>query len=523
MNNSSQSSTDSKHLAFINALQNLLSEYLDVDTLQDFLFLNSSNDSQVVSLSECLVSKIEDILNKNTMQSEHLAFIKAFQEILDEKREPESLDVQKAASAAEVLTQRIRDILEKIQALDVLGDDISVVELCENAVALPLRRYVEQCKKPWLQDKLTIALMGHLKTGKTSAMNCYFGEEFPTSSEEATALATYLYYGNNSNNTASLVDKEGGIQEISSEQMQLFSLERSFNFPFARMFSYIAKKSTHPALVDKTFIDTPGLFSSNSEHAYTTYKVLDYCDVIFWFIDSRKSISDTEISFIKECADNKSIYIIFSFVDARGTTPDDITIAQDEIKRRLDKEKIEIKGYLQFGRKENTQVKFKKDFDETIKSLSDNYQAINPIDTVLSLLKILQQIVQTKIQNLTKEMNDEKAEIGILQNRINSVARALSSAWSSTYNSLNSVYDTLKNKCAKVRLCTGDAFYTLSGNVRQLSSSINSLENASEIFDYDSIIKLGNLSKNIAIKEEKISRLDVINQNINILLNAFVR
>lgn len=463
-------------------------------------------------------------MNNNSFTSEdleHLEFIKAFQELLDEKLEPESPDILRAESGAEGLKQQIRDILEKIKALDLLNDKISVIELCENQVAAPLRRYVEQCKKPWLQDKLTIALMGHLKTGKTSAMNCYFGEDFPTSREEATALATYLYYGNNPQNKASLADKEGGIQEITSEQMQLFTLEKSFNFPFARMFSYIAKESTHPALVDKTFIDTPGLFSSNSEHAYTTYKVLDYCDVIFWFVDCRKSISDTEISFIKESVGDKPIYIIFSFVDARGTTPAGISSAQNVIKQRLVDEKIEIKGYLQFGRKEDTQGKFKNEFGKTIKSLNESYQAINPLAQVLHLLNILQQIVQTVIKDRTKELNDSKEILGNLQNRISSATRSVNSAFSSAANSFSSMTNTLCYKCANVTLCTGGAFNTLKSNVNQLASSLQSIQNAWNNVDYESIAQFGHLTANVAILEDQISRLDGINKDINRILQIF--
>ncbi len=463
-------------------------------------------------------------MNNNSFSStdlEHLAFIKAFQELLDEKLEPVSSDVQQAESGAEGLKQRIRDILEKIKALDLLNDDISVIELCENQVALPLRRYVEQCKKPWLQDKLTIALMGHLKTGKTSAMNCYFGEEFPTSREEATALATYLYYGDNPNNTASLADKEGGIQEISSEQMQLLTLEKSFNFPFARMFSYIAKKSTHPALADKTFIDTPGLFSSNSEHAYTTYKVLDYCDVIFWFVDCRKSITNTEISFIKEYVSSKPIYIIFSFVDARGTRPEGIATAQNVAKQRLGEEGIEIKGYLQFGRREDTQDKFKSDFGKTIKSLSENYQTMNPIAGILHLLNVLQQIVLFAIKDRTKEMNDAKEVLGNLQNGIVSATRSVKSAFSSAANSFSSMTNTLVNKCANVTFCTGGAFNTLKSNISQLATGLKSIENAWNNVDYDSIARFGYLRANVAILEDQISRLDEINKDINKVLQIF--
>lgn len=453
---------------------------------------------------------------------QRLSFIKDFQSLLDERIEPESEEIRDTKLGCEMLKLEIRDILERIKALDILNDDFSVIDICEHEVDLPLRRYVEQCKKPWLQDKLTIALMGHLKTGKTSAMNCYFGEDFPTSSEEATALATYLYDGDNPKQTAMLVDKEGGVQEINAEQLQLFSLENSFNFPFARMFSYIAKKSKHPALSDKTFIDTPGLFSSNSEHAYTTYKVLDYCDVVFWFVDCRKSISKTEITFIKEQIGDKPIYIIFSFVDGKGTTESGIKKAQDVIKQTLVKEGITIQGYLQFGRKESTQEQFRKEFGKTIVSLGNNYQTIAPISQIIQLLLVLQEkIVLSAQKEFTEQKNKKKKELDEIANNISGAARSVHSAFSSVGNRFSGMINTLDNRCANVTFCTGGAYNTLRSNVSQLASSLQTIAEAWDNVDYDVIAQFGALSANIGRLEDIISRLDSINSDINEILNKF--
>lgn len=458
--------------------------------------------------------------NLDSTDLQHLAFIKAFQSLLDERIEPESEDIRNAKLGCETLKFQIRDILERIKSLDILNDDISVIDICEHEVDSPLRRYVEQCKKPWLQNKLTIALMGHLKTGKTSAMNCYFGEDFPTSSEEATALATYLYYGKNPKQTASLVDKGGSVQEINAEQLQLFTFENSFNFPFARMFSYIAKKSSHPALTDKTFIDTPGLFSSNSEHAYTTYKVLDCCDVIFWFVDCRKSISKTEISFIKEQIGAKPIYIIFSFVDGRGTTVSGIKKAQEVIKQTLVKEDIKIKGYLQFGKKESTQNQFRKEFDKTIEELSQNYQVIDPIATIFQLLLALQEVVLSEQKRFTETRNEKKKERDEIEIKIKEESRSVYSSFSSVSDRFSNMIGTLDKKCSNVFFCTG-TYTTLRNNVSQLASSLQTIAEAWENVDYDVIAQYGSLSTNMGILEDVISRLDSINSDINNILNKF--
>lgn len=454
---------------------------------------------------------------------QRLSFIKAFQNLLDERLEPESEEIRDTKLGCEAQKFQIRDILERTKALDLSNFSyFSVIDIYENEVDLPLRRYIEQCKKPWLQDKLTIALMGHLKTGKTSAMNCYFGEDFPTSSEEATALATYLYDGDNPKQTASLVDKEGGVQEINAEQLQLFSLENSFNFPFARMFSYIAKKSKHPALSDKTFIDTPGLFSSNSEHAYTTYKVLDYCDVIFWFVDCRKSISKTEISFIKEQIGDKPVYIIFSFVDGRGTTENGIKKAQEVIKQKLAEEGIEIQGYLQFGRKESTQSQFRKEFGKTIESLGKNYQVVDPIYKINQFLLDLQKKILSAQQNLTEQRNEKKRKLDVFGINISSSKRTFNSAYSSVIDKINNLSRFIDEKCAVgYRWCTDAKYKGLISNINQLKLCLPTLSEAWNNVDYNVMVQYGALSTNIGRLEDIISRLDSINSDINNILNKF--
>lgn len=450
---------------------------------------------------------------------QRLSFIKAFQDLLDERIEPESEEISNIKLGCEVLKFEIRNILERIKALDILDDDFSIINFCEHEVDLPLRRYVELRKKPWLQGKLTIALMGHLKTGKTSAMNSFFGEDFPVSSEEATALATFLYDGENPKQTALLVDKEGGVQEINSEQLKLFSLENSFNFPFARMFSHIAKKSKHPALVDKTFIDTPGFLSSNSEHAATAYKVLDYCDVIFWFIDVRKSVSVSEVSFIKHQIRDKPLYVIFSFTDARGTTKEGIKAAQDVIKQALSD--IDIKGYLQFGKKESTQEAFRKEFGKTIDSLCNYYQPKNPIFQIIQLLSVLQDKIVLAQKSFTEQHNKNKKELDELANNISGAARSVQSALSSAGNRFSSMMNTLDNKCSNTYACLGGTYSTLRSNVDQLASSLQTIVNAWDNVDYNVIVQFGTLSANISKIEDIISRLDSINSDINAILNKF--
>lgn len=445
---------------------------------------------------------------------ERLDFIKNFQNLLDNQVEPESTNIHKIMMDCESLIYKIRDILERMKALDILNKQISMIDLYEQEVEIPFRRFLEQCRKPWLQDKLTIALMGHLKTGKTSVLNCYFGEEFPTSSEEATALSTYLYYGQNPDQISMLVDKDGNVQKITENQLQLFSFETSFNFPFSRMFNYIAKASNHSALKKMTFIDTPGLFSSNLNHADSTYKVLDYCDVVFWFVDCRRSISVREIEFLKNHIADKSVYIIFSFVDALGTTEAGIIHAQNIIKQTIEKNGIIIQGYLQFGRKQITQENFKKELSKTIKAL-ENIPVVKPINKIINFLDTLQEGMLNIQLDVTKGMNQNKKERDEIGNKITEMIRNADSTISTVAERFTSMLNTLDNKCKNVIFCTGGAYNTLRMDVYQLAGSLKVMAEAWDNVDYDIITEYGVYVANLERVEDINQRLESIRSDIN--------
>lgn len=457
------------------------------------------------------------------VDKQRLSFIKSFQELLDRKPKSESEDTHSVTTKCKDLQTDICNICEKIK---LLGLQFSEVYDCEKQIDLLLRQYIEQRKKPWLQDNLTIAFMGPLKTGKTSAINCYFGENFPISSEEATALATYLYYGENPDCMSLLIDKDGGALEIDQEQMKLFSIENSFNFPFARMYSHIAKKSDHPSLVDMTFVDTPGLFSSNSEHAHTTNSALDYCDVIFWFVDTRKSISEKDLDFITEHIQNKDkdkhkpIYIIFSFVDKIGTTESGIKKGQEVIKKMLVDEKVTVQGFLQFGEREATQDRFKRDLRNVINSLRKMYKSENPLLRIEKILAALQKSVLSEIKRLNKRKNKKNEQYRNSQILIQQRRQAVCDALNSVRGRFNNVQRFVRDRCGGIRFCS-TTVDDLKGNNRQLLSSVVKAIEEWNNLNFETIEHCGSLLSEQKQLENQVKQLDAINTDINKILNQF--
>lgn len=457
----------------------------------------------------------------NETDQERLSFIIAFQQLLDQRLQGETTEIREIKQISEHFKWRIRSIVESMHKQDMFNDDLSLEAFCQAAIDLPLKRFVEQKEKPWLKDKLTIALMGRMKTGKTSAMNCYFDENFPTSTEEATALATYLYYGNNPQQESKLVDKEGGIQHLANEDVQLFSFETSFNFPFARMFSYIAKESSHEALNDKTFIDTPGLFAANNEHSYSTYQVIDNCDVIFWFVNCKRSISETELNFIKEHLPNKPIYFIFTFVDALGMDEQKATIAINVIKDRIAEAEIDARGFLTFGKQEPAKNKFKSELKPIINALSNEYEVSNPILELVSILSNLRDLVLEYQKAYTNQKNELEKKKDEILNTAQQANNTLSSSFSSVARKADSMIDTFNNRCANAMFC-GGAASALSSDMNQVMNSFRAVAEACDEINYDKMVEYGIICGEILTIDDMLEKSELTKNELNELLSNLI-
>ena len=106
-----------------------------------------------------------------------------------------------------VITNMARNIVEsmyKAEMFDGFGDDdlfkrlnSSVDNFCNTFFDDPSQLICEYLQKPWLEDRINIGLFGKYSSGKTTILNCLYGENFPTNNAENTAVPTYLYHGQN--------------------------------------------------------------------------------------------------------------------------------------------------------------------------------------------------------------------------------------------------------------------------------------------------------------------------------------
>lgn len=439
-------------------------------------------------------------------------FFSDFTTLLKKPVIEESEESQKAKQFGESLKWRLKSYVERVYKLDLLSDDINLSAFLDGHVDYPISRWVEQQEKPWLSDKLTIALMGHYNHGKTSVLNCLFNQNFPVRSAESTALSTYLSFGKNTN-VVRLVDKNGSVQEIKDEKNEagLLDYKISNNFPFTRIFEYMEKECDDPLLQELTFIDTPGLANAKQGHSTPTINTLNQVDIVLWCQRADRGFEQYSIDFIKEniIARNLPLYVIFTFAD-------NVRNLEDVVKnlRKTAKDNgMEIKGSFVFGKDLDLQKSFVSAFKSKAKSLSDEYDKYIPMAHIYHLSKSIYELLadhQKEIKKAKANLNKERDSI---INRYKKSQDAFNVEWNNVIKRVSNMIDTFNNRCNGAMFC-GGASGALVSDINHITSSISEMGKAFAAIDDNDLVALGQIAGYASDLEEKEKAMESLRQEI---------
>ena len=389
------------------------------------------------------------------------------------------------------LKAEIRKLYEQSHRLDLFSDDFNFSEFLSNHIDYPLERLKIISEKNWLRDKLTIGLMGHFCTGKTTAVNLLFDEDFQTDRHENTAIATYLTYGNN-HDIVTLVDRAGQSQVLTTEQSSILDYSSGVqDFPFARIFDYMVKENSNALLKEITIIDTPGLFTTSDGHSAPTMNVISSCDAILWFINITASLTEKDRNLIKDSLMGLPLYIVFSFTDARGTIPHEVDASINSIINELKKDGIECKGFMKLGKREDTKHRFKEDAIAILKKLAKDNEVYEPENHILAAIGFLEDFLVKYQAHYQEEFGKLDSETDDLLAVYRSSSRTFVSECNSCINRFGSMIDTFNNRCAGATFCAG-ASGAIRNNLSNVQSSFNKMIDAYNNMDEQKLIEFGN-------------------------------
>ncbi len=297
---------------------------------------------------------------------------------------------------------------------------------------------IEYARKPWLRNKISVGLYGRMCAGKTSVLNSLFNENFPVCLGENTAIPTYLYYGEELD-FISLIDAHDNIQKIGTSDISIIDWEKSYHFPFHRLYDYIAKQNSSEILKSFTFVDAPGVLSGQSSNHIAADKSIENTDIIIWVSDINKSFEKDQIDYLLKHVNNKPIYIVLTFTNLM--TDEQYSTAKQVYIDKIEEYKLNVKGIIRYN--SNEPELFKETFHNhvIIGSIADeDITAFSPEEQLMTGLRYLRNILQANLEHYTSVNTNAISEQERLENKLSTQYNILS-------NRLNELVSAYNHMC----------------------------------------------------------------------------
>lgn len=419
-------------------------------------------------------------MNKKETDS---VFLSRLTSLLNSEVRTKSKEATDAEKFCEALKWQLTHCFEEALKIDALPD-FNFAPFIEEHVNFPVKRMKEQIEKPWLKDKLTIGLFGHFSTGKTTALNLILSENFPINEDENTALAAYLING--TNREISIVTQSGQTLVIKEEDSKALDYANgNKKFPFARIFDYIVKENNSPLLEKLTFIDTPGLGKS-SQHSEPAIRALQSCDAAIWFIKLSNSVETSELKFIQENIDKRTLYVVLSFVDD-APNPDN---AINDIKEKFSKNKIAVQEYFLLGDTSSIKSEFRKKIVDTLNKAVEKHDAYDPYAHIYSAINFLEKAVVKYKQLVTEEYNKLDKETDNLIEDYQCSRQTFVTEFNTCCRIMSNVIKTFNDRCSEATFC-GGASNAMCNLLNSYGESFRKMSKADDTIDINKLVELG--------------------------------
>lgn len=452
---------------------------------------------QLLTSNRELEEKNEDLTEELSLKKQTIEFVQNILNANNTTNESYQKKYDQTFRICNYVKTTVADLFEKVLKLKLHDNFISKIDQWQNIEL-----------KSWIKDKRVIAIVGEFSSGKTSLVNKILNPnndpnipKLLENSAETTAIPSYISY----------TPQEGGFETsfIAPNKQQKDFPKKNFLMTNKEIIDQVNVLSLMDCFVimanikslrGVTLLDTPGFASNNNELMQKTINAIKEASAVFWIIDAENgTINNSSINVIRENLRDLPLYVIVNKCDRKSAA--DLEATERVIKQTMDREKIQVQGYLRFSNRDNSYL---ENLRSTIQSTEIKKNDTHFIDKILAELQEkhvewIKKIEEMEGRNIAicREIQNLNSQKGNIRRNIEAnIDRAID-----TFNKFRDLFE-YKSKLF------GSDFYKLPlDKVKTFDNYVNGIKNI--ITDFHSQYKsYGDKESAIISKKIEMEKID---------------
>ena len=337
-------------------------------------------EKQLLTSNRELEEKNEDLTKELSLKKQTIEFVQNILNAHNTTNESYQKKYDQTFRICNYVKTTVADLFEEVLKLKFHDSFISKIDQWQNIEL-----------KSWIKDKRVIAIVGEFSSGKTSLVNKILNPnndpnvpKLLENSAETTAIPSYITY----------TPQKGGFETsfIAPNKQQKDFPKKNFLMTNKEIIDQVNVLSLMDCFVIManieslrgiTLLDTPGFASNNNELMQKTVNAIKEASAVFWIIDAENgTINNSSIRVIRENLRNLPLYVIVNKCDRKSAA--DLEATERVIKQTMDREKIQVQGYLRFSNRDNSYL---ENLKRTIQSTEIKENDTHFIDKILAKLQ----------------------------------------------------------------------------------------------------------------------------------------
>lgn len=414
--------------------------------------------------------------------------------------------------------------------------------------------FLELINKPYLNNKIIIAVSGRFSAGKSSLLNALLDTNLPVDVEATTAIPTYLtYYNQLHKGLIGQFKKDGNHMLVSSkcivDKPKLMKTKflnyitkeniKNFPLPLSNLIDNFVISIKNDIFLNKVIIDTPGIDPADKGKSdydeVITKNAVSLANFVFWVMDiDEGDLADISLKFLKEnISENQDLLVIVNKVDKKP--PKEIEKVLTQVKKTLGKHiKAKTLGVIPFSKKDKNLIKSLKSYINNIPAIDTIPEIIEGIDVYLQIARkiVVDKILKEKnnLELYKKLRNDiiENNDYEFLLNQykyeknLKIIIEDIKQTYEKDYQEWQKKYNKIIDLFKYDNPLFGDEkYYIYKYEKHEFENKLIDIANCFTIYERTLAYWIGKIEAIENESIEKIEKLETLESKINNAINKF--